>query len=108
MSNKIFRQFRQGDVIVHTSVIPKDAVLVPPTQRGIVLAEGEVTGHYHKISVIDKQVSCYEKNGKLYLHVEDDVELTHDEHSTIQIPPGDYVSYIQREFSPLLNRKVLD
>lgn len=107
---KNLKQFRQGDVIVQSAIIPKDAVLLPPTERGIVLAEGEVTGHYHKISVLDREdkITAYEKDGKIYLHVEEPVELTHDEHSEIQIPVGDYVSYIQREYNPLMNRKVID
>ena len=84
--------------------------MLSPTERGIVLAEGEVTGHYHKISVLDREdkITAYEKDGKIYLHIEEPVELTHEEHGQINIPVGDYVSYIQREFHPLMNRKVLD
>ena len=57
--------------------------------RELVLAEGEATGHFHAI-LEQKGAELYEENGILYLHVEEDTELTHQEHKTVMIPPGDY------------------
>ena len=43
--------YRQGDVlIVRVDEIPADAKLINRTKRGVILAEGEVTGHAHRIA----------------------------------------------------------
>jgi hypothetical protein len=101
--------YRQGDVLIHTinrSCFPKDAKVIPSPR--IILADGEVTGHHHVI-VADRTVcEAYEKDGMIYLHVEEPVDLTHEEHAKITIPPGDYVSYIQREYDPIATRRVAD
>ena len=98
--------YRQGDVFVIKSSIPKDAKKV---NGRIILAEGEVTGHHHAISVIDETIcKAYEKDGIMYLHIEAPVDLVHEEHGPITIPPGDYMSYIQREYDVISSRRVAD
>ena len=46
----------------------------------------------------------------LFMHVGGDapVALEHDEHETIQLPPGDYRIIRQREYSPEAIRNVAD
>jgi hypothetical protein len=93
---------RQGDVIL---------VPVPEIEgkklSHLTLAEGEVTGHKHRIS--DGQAELFEKDGTLYLRVFSDVAtLTHEEHKAISIPQGNWMIRIQREYEPEGWRYVAD
>ncbi|MBD1929906.1 hypothetical protein H6F74_27280 [Trichocoleus sp. FACHB-90] len=85
---------RQGDVIL---------LWVEQTEgqklSHLTLAEGEVTGHKHRIS--DGQAELYEANDTLYLRVlSETATLTHEEHNAISIPQGDWMVRIQREYEP--------
>lgn len=64
-----------------------------------VLAEGEVTGHAHRLATMDG-VERYEMDGKRYLVVTADggVSITHEEHGQGVIEPGIYEERIDREF----------
>ncbi|MBD1931282.1 MULTISPECIES: hypothetical protein [Cyanophyceae] len=93
---------RQGDVIL---------LCVEKTEgqklSHLTLAEGEVTGHKHRIS--DGQAELYEANGTLYLRVlSETATLTHEEHNAISIPQGDWMVRIQREYEPKGWRYVAD
>jgi hypothetical protein len=94
---------RHGDVLIFAAAVQlgADATRVPATPRGIVLAEGEVTGHAHRIADVDGAV-LYEWNGGRYLDVvaEGGVTLTHEEHHAVTIPRGLHEIRIQREYSP--------
>ena len=55
-----------------------------------VLAEGEVTGHAHRLP---ENVEVFESDaGERSFSVQTEVPLSHEEHGCILIPPGDYVS----------------
>lgn len=81
-------QVRQGDVLVMSSEIPSGARCVTGRRR-IVLAEGEVSGHYHTMS--RKTSEHHEHEGVMYLRVNEPTDLTHQEHGTITIEPGEYL-----------------
>lgn len=100
------RMYRQGDVLLVATKIPADAELrKAPRVR---VAEGEVTGHAHVL----------ERAAGATLEVDVDLEflrimgsnglLVHEEHSTIEIPPGDYRVVRQREYAPEEIRQVVD
>lgn len=75
--------------------------------KHLTLAEGEVTGHAHRIT--DGEAELYEHEGILYLRVKSEsASLTHEEHKTIELPKGDYEINIQREYSPKGWRYVAD
>lgn len=97
-------KFRHGDVLIcSTKIIPKNAKKL----THLVLAEGEVTFHAHRITEGD--ATLYEENGVLYLHVESETAtLTHEEHKRIDLPKGDYQITIQREYQPDGWRRVAD
>ncbi|MGB3510220.1 MAG: hypothetical protein WBA93_13475 [Microcoleaceae cyanobacterium] len=93
---------RQGDVILKP---------VKPTVgkklSHLTLAEGEVTGHSHQIS--SGNAELYEKNGTLYLRVlSQQATLTHEEHKPVEIPQGNWMVRIQREYEPEGWRYVAD
>ncbi|MEW6491373.1 MAG: hypothetical protein AB1589_02305 [Cyanobacteriota bacterium] len=93
---------RQGDVIL-LSVLQTEGQKLPH----LTLAEGELTGHKHRIS--DGQAELYEKEGTLYLSVlSTTATLTHEEHNPIQVPQGNWMIRIQREYEPQGWRYVSD
>ena len=93
---------RQGDVILLPAKTTEGQKLPHLT-----LAEGEVTGHKHRIS--DGQAELYEKDGTLCLKVlSETAMLTHEEHEAIAIPKGTWMIRIQREYEPEGWRYVAD
>lgn len=105
MAKKIFRQ---GDVMLElVSSIPKNAKPVARDRGRVVLAYGEVTGHAHAIT--EEGVSLVEVDaGILYLDVQMEAFLRHEEHGTIALSPGKYKVVRQREYTPEAVRNVAD
>jgi hypothetical protein len=61
------------------------------------LAEGEATGHAHKVS--EGKAELYEKDGIMYLRVNSDTAtVTHEEHKEIELSRGDYEINIVQEY----------
>lgn len=101
-------QFRQGDVLVESiKHLPKNIKSAKRQNRRIVLAEGETTGHAHVIC--DKAVKSFvDETGNLYLEVEQESTVVHEEHSTITLPIGYYKVTRQQEYTPEEIRHVQD
>ena len=94
---------RQGDVIL----IPQAEAVSGDKLPHLTLAEGEVTGHRHRIS--EGEAELFERNGTLYLKVLSPTALlTHEEHNPIAIPQGNWQVRIQREYEPQGWRYVAD
>lgn len=92
---------RQGDVIlIAAGSIPGDAKLVERDNGRVILAYGEHTGHAHAILDADVELVEVERTKERFLRVlaEGGVTLSHEEHSAITLPPGNYVVRIQREY----------
>lgn len=105
--------YRQGDIlIVATTHIPTNLNPVSRENGRVVLAHGEVTGHAHCIDADDTAVMFLETDvaemADRFLRVEQEVQIVHDEHDTITLPPGDYVVRRQREYTPEAPRQVAD
>ena len=93
---------RQGDVILKAIHRIEGRKL-----NHLTLAEGEVTGHSHRIA--DGQAELYEQDGTLYLRVlSDTATLIHEEHNAVEIPQGNWMVRIQREYEPEGWRYVAD
>lgn len=105
MSKKIeVKAIRHGDVIL----VPVRAVKGDEQKvERIVLAEGEVTGHSHRIS--DGMAALFKYDDKTYLKVKSKIAtLTHEEHKEIKVPSGDYEVIIQKDYTPKGWQKVVD
>lgn len=92
---------RQGDVILLAAgSIPGDAKPVERDANRVVLAYGEVTGHAHAILDADAELVEVKRTNERFLRVlaEAGVTLSHEEHSAIVLPPGNYEVRIQREY----------
>jgi hypothetical protein len=101
---------RQGDVlIVETPEVPTGEPL-PLVDGRAVLAYGEVTGHHHSIAANGGRALLFKMGDDMLLSIPGGapVDLTHQEHSTIKIPAGNYRITIQKEYSPEAIRNVAD
>lgn len=80
---------RQGDVLMIAAELPADAVEITPKSGRVVLKHGEATGHAH--AFYGQPVRLYETPKKeRYLRVVETSYLKHEEHSTVEVPPGIY------------------
>jgi hypothetical protein len=95
--------FRQGDVLVIAAdSIPANATKIVARDAGrIVLAYGEVTGHAHAIAHEGAVLIAAPDTEDRFLRImaTSGVELQHEEHATITLPPGDYIVRRQREYT---------
>jgi hypothetical protein len=87
---------QQGDVVfVRVESIP-EAARRDEEFNGIV-QYGEATGHKHKLSGKEFDMFKFFEEGRRYLSVKSPTNLSHEEHNTIEIPPGNYEIRIVRE-----------
>jgi hypothetical protein len=90
--------YRQGDVLIRR-ITELPAQKLTKRESGI-LAYGEVTGHCHKVESIES-AEVLECGKDLYLRVgPEGVRIVHDEHSAIELAPGNYSVDIQCEYAP--------
>jgi hypothetical protein len=106
-------QKQQGDVrLTKINKLPEGVKLMKPDRRGIVVAEGETTGHYHGIKET-KGLKFYKLTDERLFVVNETkkpVLLEHQEHHAIEVDPG------ITEFGPIhemdhlaqMERKVVD
>jgi hypothetical protein len=112
---------RQGDVILIPVAKARTGKPVKRDHGRIVLAYGEVTGHAHAIAHRDAELfelaEDHTKDGNdvwaraariLRVTAKAGVELRHEEHETIHLPPGEYLVRRQREYAPDELRLVAD
>lgn len=101
--------YRHGDIILYklneisdNRAIHKDEVLI--------LAEGEVTGHAHKLQGDFELVEQDKLNGDMKFSVNTVAVLTHEEHDKIVLERGIYLKVNQVEYNPFtdLVKKVAD
>lgn len=96
-------QMRQGDVFLEkVEAVPDGATAV----EGLVLAEGEQTGHAHRVR--GGRAKLFEAAGERFLRVAARATLRHEEHSPVALPRGVYRVAIQREYHPSEIRTVAD
>lgn len=104
--------YRQGDVLIERiEAMPAKRTAIPRENGRVILAHGEVTGHAH--AIVDEKCDLYASPeapmGVTYLEIQQAVvALKHDEHSTIELPEGNYRVTRQREYSPEAIRNVAD
>lgn len=102
------KSYRQGDVLlVEVADEPKGK-----TKKDGVLAEGEATGHHHRIDphALKQGFAELIEQGPqdLALLVKKPTRIVHEEHGTIEVPKGKYKVVLQREFSAGEVRRVID
>lgn len=102
--------FQQGDVLLYKVDKIPAGKKVEPKERGLVLAEGEVTGHAHRITKLKSVTMIQIDDGRVFLKVREATPLEHEEHHIIIIEPGEYEVGKVRERDHLerITREVLD
>lgn len=101
---------QQGDVIMEkVDSVPVGAKTVRPSARGIVLAEGEATGHAHTIVDV-AEVEAFTLAEQFFLTVGKPIVVTHEEHRPVTLEPGTWRVAIVREFDHFQEeaRRVMD
>lgn len=91
--------------IRHGDVILEKVSKVKGQQKEIkecILAEGEVTGHFHRLK---GQILESTHQEQRFVEVKNTAELSHEEHDTLEIPEGKYQVMIQREVDLLGEQK---
>jgi len=93
--------YRQGDVtLVPVTAIPESARPVARDRGRLVLRYGEVTGHAHVIDAPEAEaVLLTTDEGERFLRLVHGAPLRHEEHGTIELPPGLYRLPPQHEWS---------
>lgn len=89
--------YRHGDVLIQSvRSLPTNV----KKKRHVVLAEGEITGHSHRIKERGAAMLFRSQKG-LYLRVEAaSATVVHEEHDPIELPKGLYRVWRQREYTP--------
>ena len=97
--------WRHGDVLIAAAeAIPQRAKQRTTT----VLARGELTGHSHRIEMVDT-AEVWECDGVLFVKVvAPTARVVHQEHNPITLPRGIYQVWQQREYTPRAIRRVID
>lgn len=108
------KYYRHGDVhLIEVKSIPKGEV-----EKTLDVEKGELTGHAHRLMFrhddgggsIETAKIIKGLNGVRYLKVTAPTDLTHEEHHTRTIPPGDYEIRRTRETDHMsgVTRQVAD
>ena len=103
--------FRHGDLVLIETKKKKQNLV---KSKSNIILEGEASNHYHRISngatILKSKVEPTKENNYFLgmLEVESPSKLTHEEHGTIEIPPAFYDAFVQREYDPQEERRVID
>ncbi|MCR4284976.1 MAG: hypothetical protein NUV97_02930 [archaeon] len=109
----MIKQFYQGDVPILKGIkAPEGLEFKPLSEKGLIVMEGEMSGHHHRVQVKDranlKDISFAQDENGYYLKVGSEAILTHPEHDTITLPQGIYFFGSQWEYNEIEDRKVID
>ena len=105
-------QLRQGDILL-TKREPEEKVSFKgyKAKANGCVAEGEVTGHAHRLQVTSKHTLFENENDVLDMIVEvkdAPAEITHEDHGTLNVPEGVWDVTHQTEYTPKGRRQVRD
>jgi len=94
---------QQGDVLIEKfeGKLPEGLKRKTPTDKGLVIREGEVTGHAHRVEDCP-DVEMYENDdGTIFIVAKKEFIVDHEEHKSHVIPAGIYISEPVREYDHL-------
>ena len=92
------KPIQQGDVWIEpVEFIPEGCTEGPTKGEHFILAEGETTGHAHRIHEV-AGVEFKEKDGMFYLQNKEELSVVHEEHGPVTIPPGTWKIRKVREY----------
>mgnify|MGYP001562053815 CR=1 FL=1 len=111
--NKKNDKLQQGDCLLYKldNIDIAQATKLKRNNCGIVLAEGEATGHTHTIDVDEDEAELIQLGEKMLLNVKvDSVTLKHQEHKPITIDKGiwEFGQVVEKDWLNDMVRKVVD
>lgn len=66
--------------------------------RGVIVAEGEATGHHHTLTEVEEYYDYSFSGGRIsFVKIDKDTKIQHEEHGEILLPAGTYQVNFQRE-----------
>jgi hypothetical protein len=89
--------YRHGDLLIRRIEFLPQGLTKLNTN---ILAEGEATGHQHRLTSKTAQVFGDGAKQQKYLSLEEPTQLVHEEHKPITIDEGTYLVIQEREFDP--------
>lgn len=113
----VVKSMSDGDIVLHGDVIVIKGALpngfeTMPIVKDSCIAYGESTGHMHMIVGRPEDFELRENptTKERHLKVIRPVNLRHQEHRSIELPPGEYRTGIQQEWDVFerLSRRVID
>ena len=102
---------RHGDLLLKSD----EGIVIPKGSKSLktdVLAEGEATGHTHRLvgqaQILEHQAA--DGTVEKFVDAKQDSQLVHQEHNTIDIPKGVYRVVQEREFDVIeqMSKEVYD
>ena len=92
--------YQQGDILIQTvNLIPKSARKLTADQHRNILAEGEATGHAHRVVGL---VDVFRQNNALaediFMSVPKRITIQHEEHKALTLEAGMYHVSRVREY----------
>lgn len=102
------KNLRHGD-LVFTAITKFPKRKKVKENKSHILAHGEHTGHFHQLTA-DKPIKLFQVEDTTYFELQSHGQLTHQEHHTIEFPPGKYKMHFEREYDYFLQevRNVID
>lgn len=99
---------QQGDVLLNKLTNLPTGKVTLISKGKMVLAEGEVTGHYHGIEESDSEL--IQIGEKMILNLKNTATLFHQEHNPITLEPGVWeVGRVQEfDYFSMMKRPVVD
>lgn len=88
--------YQQGDILIKPFKPKKNTLKKKHLKKNNIIAWGEATGHSHRV-IGDHEI--YDTGHFMYLNAKTEVEVRHEEHKPIKIPPGVYQLDGVREFN---------
>lgn len=91
---------RHGDVLLKPVSIPSTAKEQKVGQE-MTIALGEATGHHHTLyGSLPNAVVMKGFDGRIFVEVNEDLYLRHQEHKEVPVAKGSYEIVIERERNP--------
>ena len=103
--------YRHGDLLIRQ--VKEISGYARPISTNII-AEGEVTGHNHKLYGSHQVYGTHIDNPRVivptYFQAKEDISLKHQEHADLKISKGNYVIVHEIEHNPFksIEQKVID
>ena len=83
---RVKKLYQQGDVLVEL-VEKTEGLELKKKAKNLVLAEGEVTGHKHLLTLEEDEINYDVLEGQIVFTISKDATITHEEHHAIVLPP---------------------